>query len=312
MKKLLLSIITTSFVTIGFSQCTDLFISEYVEGWSNNKAIEIYNPMATAASMSGYDLVRFRNQDATPSNATALMGTIQPYDVYVVVLDKRDTAGTGLEAPVWDDLQAAADTFVNPVYNSGAEAMYFNGNDCMAILSGGGAAIVDLFGKISDLANPDGWGFYGTDTAGNSLYISQDHTLRRKSFVQSGVVTPPTSFDPTIEWDSLQANTFSGLGQHYSTCDVNGVQPLAGTTVNKLWVYPSPSFDGFVKIRTNNDIEQIEVFNNMGQKVLTERYSAIRTNRLSLHLQDVNPGAYYVSVTFENGDKVTKQVILSK
>ena len=147
MKKLILLLFASLFTSFGFSQCSDLIISEYVEGWSNNKAIEIYNTTSSAIDLNGYALVRFRNQNTTPSNLTQLQGILQPYDVYVVVLDKRDSNGTGLEYPVWDELQAKADTFVNPVYNNGTEALYFNGNDPMAILSGNGTAIVDLIEK---------------------------------------------------------------------------------------------------------------------------------------------------------------------
>ena len=72
-----------------------VFISEYVEGWSNNKAIEIYNTTSSSIDLSGYALVRFRNQSTTPGNLLSLEGVLQPYDVYVVVLDKRDSNGTG-------------------------------------------------------------------------------------------------------------------------------------------------------------------------------------------------------------------------
>ena len=44
MKKIILFL---SFVFISsniFAQCSELFISEYVEGYSNNKGVEIYNP----------------------------------------------------------------------------------------------------------------------------------------------------------------------------------------------------------------------------------------------------------------------------
>ena len=42
MKKTLL-VLTTIITSMTFAQdCSDLFISEYVEGWSNNKALEIY------------------------------------------------------------------------------------------------------------------------------------------------------------------------------------------------------------------------------------------------------------------------------
>ncbi|PJB59725.1 MAG: nuclease, partial [Bacteroidetes bacterium CG_4_9_14_3_um_filter_41_19] len=45
MKKLLLLLVVAFFATFSFAQeCSNLFISEYVEGSGNNKAIEIYNP----------------------------------------------------------------------------------------------------------------------------------------------------------------------------------------------------------------------------------------------------------------------------
>ena len=36
------------------NDCTDLFFSEYVEGWSNNKALEIYNPTSNAINLDNY------------------------------------------------------------------------------------------------------------------------------------------------------------------------------------------------------------------------------------------------------------------
>ena len=310
MKKLILLLFASLFTSFGFSQCSDLIISEYVEGWSNNKAIEIYNTTSSAIDLNGYALVRFRNQSTTPGNLLQLEGVLQAYDVYVVVLDKRDSNGTGFEAPVWDELQLKADTFANPVYGSGEEAMYFNGDDAVAILSGNGTEMVDLFGVIGDLANPDGWGFYGTDTAGNSLYLSQDHTLQRRWSVQSGITVSPSSFDPAVEWDSLPANTFTELGAHISTCDPTDIKKVSKEQKSKFWLFPSPSESGYIQIRTNYDIDNIDIINIMGQKIMSESYNTVKTNKLSLKLENVGPGAYFVSVTFENGEKITRQVIL--
>jgi predicted extracellular nuclease len=44
MKKILLSILTVSTFASVSAQCNEIFISEYVEGSSYNKAIELYNP----------------------------------------------------------------------------------------------------------------------------------------------------------------------------------------------------------------------------------------------------------------------------
>ena len=105
--------ITLLLITICFNfsqaQCTDLFISEYVEGWSNNKALEIYNPTANEIDLSAYSVSRYSNGGTTPST-TQLEGTIQPFDVFVLCLDKQDPNGTGYEAPILDGFFTYNDT----------------------------------------------------------------------------------------------------------------------------------------------------------------------------------------------------------
>ena len=39
--------------------CDNVFISEYIEGWGNNKAIEVYNPTSAAIDLSDYRLERY-------------------------------------------------------------------------------------------------------------------------------------------------------------------------------------------------------------------------------------------------------------
>ena len=68
MKKLLLSFTATVFALSMFAQ-TDLIISEYVEGWSNNKALEIFNPTDAAINLNGYRITRYSNgADAPPAD----------------------------------------------------------------------------------------------------------------------------------------------------------------------------------------------------------------------------------------------------
>ena len=300
MKKLLLPIAAILTAYCANAQCTDLFISEYVEGWSNNKAIEIYNPTNSPFDMIGYSLVRFRNQSPDSSNHTYLSGIIPPYGTYVVVIDKRDTAGTGFEAPVWDELQAKADTFVNPVYNSGMEVMYFNGDDAIVLFKNNGTAIADIFGKIADLANPDGWGPYGT-----GQYISQDHTLIRKASVLQGVTLNPSTFDIKLEWDSLPANTFDTLGFH--TCDCNP------TSVNELWtenqikIYPNP-FKTYLNISSIHRIELVEVYNVLGKAVYSQQVRN-KQSKYQIPLYDKSSGVYFLKIHFKDGTMITKKIV---
>ena len=58
------------------SLCTELFISEYVEGTSNNKAIEIYNPTAFEVDLSGYRVETWNNGSSAPTNVQNLSGTL--------------------------------------------------------------------------------------------------------------------------------------------------------------------------------------------------------------------------------------------
>jgi predicted extracellular nuclease len=84
MKKIYFLFIAVMAITVASAQCTDLFFSEYVEGSGNNKALEIYNPTATAVNLSTYKILQYNNGAATPTYTLGLNGTLAPGDVYVV------------------------------------------------------------------------------------------------------------------------------------------------------------------------------------------------------------------------------------
>ncbi len=86
---------------------TDVFISEYVEGSSNNKALEIFNGTGAPVNLAagGYQLQMAFNGNPTPSLTIPLTGTVAAGDVYVVaqsaagpaILAQADqTNGSGL------------------------------------------------------------------------------------------------------------------------------------------------------------------------------------------------------------------------
>lgn len=224
MKKTLLLLGLASVLNVNAQDCSELFISEYLEGLSNNKALEIYNPTGQAVDLSGYFVVRYDNGSSTPTvlNAVQLRGTVASHDVQVAVLDKRDPNGEGQEAPIWDDLAAKADEFYCPDYNS-SKAFYWNGNDAVVLFKGvipagtplampisslQNVQVVDIFGKIGE--NPGepnqggGWTYDGTPVANGGVVVSADHFLVRKPSVKKGVksINIP-AFVPQTEWDSL-------------------------------------------------------------------------------------------------------------
>jgi len=112
MKKTLLLFSLVFTANLLFSQCSDLFISEYVEGYSNNKALEIYNPTSNPINLSEYSIVRFRNgattaapPNETPSDIIPLPNQmLEAKGVFVVVLDKQDISlwDSQFDKPVWD------------------------------------------------------------------------------------------------------------------------------------------------------------------------------------------------------------------
>ena len=207
---------------------TDLIISEYVEGWSNNKALEIYNPTNAAINLSGYQLVRYANGEDTPPaddnwSFTLPDYELEPYKVFVAVLDKRNPDGTGQDAPVWIPLQDRADGFFNPNYNI-SNTLYFNGDDAIAIEKTDGT-LVDLFARWGAPAPADvqfggstkidgAWTDVAPYYTGDGVGITGDHTLVRKSSVKDGITENPVLFNALAEYDSLPANTFLNLGWH--------------------------------------------------------------------------------------------------
>jgi hypothetical protein len=208
--------------------CNELFISEYVEGWSNNKALEIYNPTNNPINLSGYFVSRYSNgaTTATVANSVQLSGVVPAKGVYVGVIQKLDPLGTGQEAPVWDSLQARADGFYCPVYEV-SNAWYWNGNDALLFAKGtlpanpltvvnpanvSGFAIIDVFGKIGEnpanetgtsSGNDGAWSTQFPYSTGLGVLLTKDHSLIRKANVLKGQTTNPSFFDPLLEWDSI-------------------------------------------------------------------------------------------------------------
>lgn len=105
MKQVLLTFLMISVSALVFGQCNELFISKYVEGYGNNRALELYNPTGTAIDLSAYSVGRFSNGSTNITGIQLPADMIQPYDTYLIVLDKRDSLGSGFETPVWNGYQ---------------------------------------------------------------------------------------------------------------------------------------------------------------------------------------------------------------
>ena len=182
---------------------TDLFISEYVEGSSNNKAIEIFNgtaaPVILGSGGVDYSVRTFSNGQITTSSSIALSGTIAPGDVFVLAHQSADPA-----------ILAEADQTTG--------VGWFNGNDAVVLAKAGGSQTVDAIGQV---------GFDPGTEWGAGLTSTMDNTLRRKSGIEAGDTNGSDPFDPATQWDGFANNTFGGLGAHVSGGDA---PPLVSST----------------------------------------------------------------------------------
>lgn len=312
---LLFGIFASSFT---FAQdCSELFISEYVEGWSNNKAIEIYNPTDAAIDLSQYMIIRYSNgsTSATASNAVQLVGTVGAKDVHVGVLEKLDPNGTGQEAPIWDSLQVRADEFYCPDYNT-SNAFYWNGNDAIALAKGtvndiANAQLVDVFGKIGEDPGVAWTSAFPYTGAGDE--VTKDHSMIRKSTILAGETNPLIAFfDPLAEYDSIPAvvdiggltygNWFS-LGEH--ECDCNNLS-TDEVSLDNVTLFPNPTANGTFVVKGIENAEKIEVFSTLGESVYT---AAINGNITTVDLGEMK-GLYLVRLYGSNGVATTRRVIL--
>jgi uncharacterized protein len=167
---------------------TELFISEYVEGSSNNKAIEIFNGTGATVNLAtgAYDLQYFFNGNPVSTLTIPLTGAVANGDVYVVA---QALAGATILAQA-DQTQGSG---------------WFNGDDAVVLRKAGVA--IDSIGQVG--VDP------GTEW-GTGLTSTADNTLRRKAAVESGDPISGDAFDPAIEWDGFAIDTFDGLGAHGS------------------------------------------------------------------------------------------------
>jgi predicted extracellular nuclease len=181
---------------------TDLFISEYVEGSSNNKALELYNGTGSTIDLAAghYRIEMYFNGKSTPNRTIDLTGTVDNGKVWVLV-------------------DAAAAPALVELADQTEDGSWFNGNDAIVLKKD--TIILDVIGQIG--VDPGtGWGSSATST--------KDKTLRRQMTVCTGDNDPTDNFDPATQWEGFAGDTFDNLGTHLTTCDGVDIPPQVKTT----------------------------------------------------------------------------------
>ena len=150
-------------ITVG-AEGEGVILSEYIEGSSNNKAIEIYNGSGQIINLADYTLVQYTNGGPSEAKIT-LSGTIEPGKTFVI-------ANSSANADIKGKAQQTTGS------------LNFNGNDPVALKKGD--EVLDIIGPV-----------------GSSTDFAKDTTLVRKTNVTAGSKTYEPSQWTSFPVDTL-------------------------------------------------------------------------------------------------------------
>lgn len=178
----------------------DLYFSEYVEGSSNNKALEIYNSSNTAINLSNYKVEMYFNGSNSAGLTINLTGNIPAQGVFVLA-------------------HGSANATILAVANQTNSAGWYNGDDAVVLKNGN--TIIDSIGQV---------GFDPGTEWGTGLTSTADNTLRRKTSITTGDVNVSNAFDPSVEWEGYAQDTFDHLGTYQGSSNGGGNNGGGGET----------------------------------------------------------------------------------
>lgn len=212
MKRLLFLLF--SLPLIASSQVSIMF-SEYVEGSSFNKYLEIYNPTLLPVNLDEYayvfcwngcDSLQWEYQISFDSAFV-----LQPNQTYILAHHNSDSI-----------ILSAANQTTN---------LLSNGNDVAAIFNIVTNSVIDIIGEFSSTAPTNGW------TVDNLLNATKDHTLIRKNDVCSGNFGDWNLSNGSIsssEWIIDSLDNFQNIQSHNSVCNVSSLDNLDLDNPNKV------------------------------------------------------------------------------
>ena len=184
-----------------YSPVGNLFISEYAEGTSFNKYIEIYNGTGSSVDLSDYDIWKITNGGNWPGSSLSLTGILANNEVYIICSSNSN---------VNDTILNVADTVWG-----GAN---WNGNDAVGLAKNG--VLIDVVGNGVDPG-------IAWDVAG-VVEATKEHTLVRKCSVTQGDTNWIASAGVdslTSQWLVYPQDYWIDINQHSGFCGCT--DPLA-------------------------------------------------------------------------------------
>jgi endonuclease I/chitodextrinase len=260
----------------------ELFFSEYIEGSSNIKALEIVNLTDADIDLSNYSIARQSNGGLNGAEWAwdlQLEGTIKSQDVFAIANEAAGESSSSSDPNVAIAGQFLIDNadFIrvhDGDTNFGAP-INFNGNDPVGLFKNG--VLIDIIGTYN----------------GGSSNFAKDKTLRRKS----GVSQPNTAFDIDNEWDVYPKNTVEDFGKHSA---------IALSTTNfeldAIRFFPNPAENSIqISNKSSKTIAKITIHTLLGKKVMD-----IQNPDNVINISVLSKGMYLLTYKTENDTKTLK------
>lgn len=208
-------------LTLDEAPTSELFFSEYLEGSSSNKALEIYNPTGTDADLSAYS-VKLATNGASWGTTLVLSGTLAAGDVYVIY-------------------NSSAVQTIKDVGDITSGVANFNGDDALGLFKND--VLIDVIGNVGEDPG-SAWPVAGVANA------TADKTLVRKAPIEIGTtdwaLSAGTNTDDS-QWLVYAQDEVAYLGLHVQAPDTEGpvvaFEPLNNTNEVFVNVHPTLTFN---------------------------------------------------------------------
>ncbi len=165
------------------THATDLFISEYYEGKSNDKFLVLFNGTGKTVDLSEYTIGSTTNGEKFTSNISKPISTFDASATTLESGQKLVIYNANLNKDYIAALEAAGCILVK------STTCTFTGNDARLLLHNN--RVIDIFGEATGIDPGNGWTFGGLGNA------TQDHHFVRASYV----FHPTALYDKGYKWN---------------------------------------------------------------------------------------------------------------